>query len=127
MSASLRHFVPTILRALDATVVHATLTPVCRYGIGFNKLFEYMAAEQPVVFTCESAYDLVEATGAGLSVRPGDPERLAGAFLELASATPEVRASMGSAGRSYVARERNFEHLRETLNAVIEGRPRTNR
>jgi len=121
-----KRFVPTILRALDATVVHTTLTPVYRYGISFNKLFEYMAAERPVVFACESAYDPVRETGAGLTVRPDDPERLAGAFLELASATPEARAAMGSAGRSYVAREHNFEHLGETLNAVIEGRLPTN-
>jgi glycosyltransferase involved in cell wall biosynthesis len=121
-----KHFVPTILRALDATVVHTTLTPVYRYGISFNKLFEYMAAERPVIFACESAYDPVQATGAGLTVQPDDPERLAGAFLELASATPEARAAMGSAGRSYVAREHNFEHLGETLNAVIEGRLPTN-
>ena len=114
--------VPTILRALDATVVHTTRTPVYRYGISFNKLFEYMAAERPVVFACESAYDPVQATGAGLSVRPDDPDGLAHAFLELARATSEVRAAMGSAGRNYVAREHNFEHLGEALNAVIEGR-----
>jgi glycosyltransferase involved in cell wall biosynthesis len=120
-------FVATILRALDATVVHTTLTPVYRYGISFNKLFEYMAAERPVVFACESAYDPVQATGAGLSVQPDDPERLASAFLQLAGATPEARAAMGSAGRSYVAREHNFEYLGETLNGVIEGRLPTNR
>jgi len=115
-------FVPTILRALDATVVHTTYTPVYRYGISFNKLFEYMAAERPVVFACESAYDPVAATGAGITIKPDDPERLATAFLELASATPEARAAMGAAGRAYVAREHNFEQLGETLNAVVEGR-----
>jgi Glycosyl transferases group 1. len=117
-----KQFVPTILRALDAAVVHTTFTPVYRYGISFNKLFEYMAAERPVVFACETAYDPVQATGAGLTVRPDDPERLAAAFLELAGVAPEARAVMGSAGRSYVAREHNFEYLGETLSAVIEGR-----
>jgi hypothetical protein len=34
---------------------------------------------------------------------------------------------MGSAGRDYVAREHNFDHLGEVLNAVIEGRLATNR
>ena len=115
-------FVPTVLRALDATVVHTTYTPVYRYGISFNKLFEYMAAERPVVFACESAYDPVTATGAGITIKPDDPGRLAAAFLELASTTPEARAAMGAAGRAYVAREHNFEELGETLNAVIEGR-----
>jgi glycosyltransferase involved in cell wall biosynthesis len=117
-----KEFVPRILRALDATVVHTTFTPVYRYGISFNKLFEYMAAERPVVFACESAYDPVQAAGAGLSVRPDDPDGLADAFLELAGITPEARAAMGSAGRDYVAREHNLERLGETLNAVIEGR-----
>jgi glycosyltransferase involved in cell wall biosynthesis len=122
-----KRFVPTILRALDATVVHTTLTPVYRYGISFNKLFEYMAAERPVVFACESAYDPVQATGAGVTVRPDDADRMAGAFLELAGTTPQARAAMGSAGRSYVAREHNLERLGETLAAVIEGRLLTNR
>jgi len=117
-----KRFVPEFLRALDATVVHTTYTPVYRYGISFNKLFEYMAAERPVVFACESAYDPVQATGAGLSVRPDSPDLLAAAFLELAAAPPEARAAMGSAGRAYVAREHNIERLGERLAAVIERR-----
>ena len=115
-------FVPRILRALDATVVHATYTPVYRYGISFNKLFEYMASERPVVFACESAYDPVKATGAGITIPPDDPHRLADAFLELADMTPQVRAAMGAAGREYVVREHNFKRLGETLAALIEDR-----
>lgn len=115
-----KRFVPSILRALDATVVHTTFTPVYRYGISFNKVFDYMAAERPVVFACESAYDPVNASGAGITVRPDDPQALAGAFLKLASASSEARTAMGSAGRSYVDLKHNFKHLGETLNGVIE-------
>jgi glycosyltransferase involved in cell wall biosynthesis len=117
-----RTSVPAVLRALDATVVHTTYTPVYRYGVSFNKLFEYMAAERPVVFACQSEYDPVQAAGAGVTVRPDDPERLAVAFLELAAATPETRSRMGAAGRDYVAREHNIERLGETFAAVVEGR-----
>ena len=100
-------------------------TPVYRYGISFNKLFEYMAAERPVVFACDSAYDPVRAMGAGISVSPDDPELLAGAFLELAAASPEARTAMGAAGRDFVAREHNMERLGGILAAVVEGRPWT--
>lgn len=117
-----KRFVPTILRALDATVVHTTYTPVYRYGISFNKLFEYMAAERPVVFACDTAHDPVRASGAGLAVQPDDPARMADAFLELAATTPEARSVMGAAGRRYVAREHDFEQLGGTLEAVVEGR-----
>jgi glycosyltransferase involved in cell wall biosynthesis len=113
--------VPVLLRALDATVVHTTYTPVYKYGISFNKLFEYMAAARPVVFACDSAYDPVATAGAGITVRPDDPQSLADAFLELARATPDARAAMGSAGRAYVTREHNVATLGETLHEVVEG------
>ncbi len=116
-----RYTVPALLRDLDATVVHTAYTPVYRYGISFNKLFEYMAAAKPVVFACDSAYDPVAATGSGITVRPDDPGALVAAFLELAHATPETRAVMGSAARAYVAREHNVAILGETLHRVVVG------
>jgi glycosyltransferase involved in cell wall biosynthesis len=115
-------FVPTVLRALDAAVVHTTYTPVYKYGISFNKLFEYMAAERPVVFACDSAYDPVSQAGAGITIRPDDAEALASAFLQLAATPFETRSAMGAAGRAHVEREHNFERLGETLAAVVDGR-----
>ncbi len=115
-------WVPTVLRALDAAVVHTTYTPVYRYGISFNKLFEYMAAERPVVFACDSAYDPVAANGAGVTIRPDDADALRNAYLELASMDPARRAAMGAAGHAYVEREHNMVRLGDTLAAVVEGR-----
>ena len=117
-----RSQVPAILSALDGTILHATATPVYRYGISFNKLFEYMAVGRPVVFACESAYDPVAQTGAGISVGPNDPERIAEAVLALA-ATPEAdRQAMGAAGRSYVARYHDLRALGAAFAAVVDGR-----
>ena len=114
--------VPAILHALDAAVVHTTATPVYRYGISFNKLFEYMAAERPIVFATDSAYDPVAATGSGISVPPDDPEGLARAFLELAGMTAQARAAMGAAGREYVVGEHNMARLGEAFAAAVQGR-----
>jgi glycosyltransferase involved in cell wall biosynthesis len=113
--------VPAILGALDGAVVHATATPVYRYGISFNKLFEAMAAGRPVVFACASAYDPVARDGAGISVRPDDPDALSAAFLALADAGPEVRARMGAAGRRRVELDHNITGLAERLAAVLPG------
>ena len=115
--------IPAILRALDATIVHTTATPVYRYGISFNKLFDYMAAARPVVFATESAYDPVAATGAGLSVRPDDPDALAAAFIALADRSERDRVEMGQAGRAYVQQEHNIAILGEVLAGVVEARP----
>jgi glycosyltransferase involved in cell wall biosynthesis len=114
-----KQFVPALLTSLDATVVHTTYTPVYRYGISFNKLFEYMAASRPVIFACATAFDPVSASGAGVSIEPDDASRLADAFLELASWSPETLRRMGAAGRAYVEQEHNLDTLAETFGDVV--------
>jgi glycosyltransferase involved in cell wall biosynthesis len=112
--------VATVLRALDATVVHATATPVYRYGISFNKLFEDLAAARPVLFACASAYDPVALVGAGTSVAPDDPAGLADAMLELASTSLEERERMGEAGRAFVERDHDVARLALDLAELVE-------
>ena len=70
------------------------------------KVFEYLACERPVVgcFEGESARIITES-GGGIVVPPGQPDRVAEAILSLYDA-PELRKSMGIAGREYV--ERSF-------------------
>ena len=114
-----KRWVPDVLRAADAGIVHATANPVYRYGISFNKLFEYLAAGLPVLFACDSAYDPVAIAGAGISLHPNDAESLARAFLELADAGTAARTQMGSAGRAYVAREHDIASLSETLAGLV--------
>jgi glycosyltransferase involved in cell wall biosynthesis len=114
--------VPAVLRAFDAAVVHATATPVYRYGISFNKLFESLAAERPVLFACSSAYDPVATAGAGSTVPPDDPGALADAMLTLAGLETGERAAMGVAGRRFVEREHDVGRLAQWLADLVEQR-----
>ena len=111
--------VPSVLGALDGAVVHATATPVYRYGISFNKLFEYMAAGLPVAFACSSAYDPVATTGAGISIEPDDVGSMATALLSLADAGLAERARMGAAGRAFVELEHDLARLATTLDELV--------
>lgn len=107
--------VPAVLCAIDVGLVHATATPVYRYGISFNKLFEYFAAARPVVFACTSSYDPVTLAGAGLSVPPSDAQAMADAMLAIASATSAERADMGAKARTYVSETHDIAGLAERL------------
>jgi glycosyltransferase involved in cell wall biosynthesis len=66
------------------------------------KLFEYMACEKPVVgaFDGESA-TLIEDSGCGIAVEPGDANAVSNAIVELYE-NPSRRERMGKAGRAYV-------------------------
>ena len=114
---------PVVLRAIDAGVVHATANPVYRYGISFNKLFEYFAAARPVAFACVSAYDPVATALAGISLPPDDADRLAEAFVELARLEAPERQRMGAAGRETVEREHDIARLALTLRDIAVADP----
>lgn len=103
--------IPELLAHVDVGVLHATATPVHRYGVSFNKLFDYMAAGLPIAFACDTFADPVAAAGAGLTIPPDDPEALAAGFLALASASATERRRMGDAGRALVEREHDLAKI----------------
>ena len=103
--------IPELLANVDVGVLHATATPVHRYGVSFNKLFDYMAAGLPIAFACDTFADPVAAAGAGLTIRPDDPQALAAAFVTLASAPQAERRRMGEAGRALVEREHDLAKI----------------
>jgi glycosyltransferase involved in cell wall biosynthesis len=100
--------VPALLGAVDVGVIHLTDIGVFRYGTSPNKLFDYMAAGLPIAFAIRTSSDQVQASGAGLTVPPDDPDALADAIVDLAELTPEQRRGMGSAGRAYLEREHDL-------------------
>jgi len=106
-----KYQVPALLAAVDVGIVHTTYTPVYRYGVSFNKLFDYMSAGLPVAFATSTAFDPIEASGAGLTVAPDDPDALADAIVKLADASPADRRRMGQAGRRYVEKEHDMAKI----------------
>jgi len=111
--------VPHLLAAVDACLVHMTRTPVYRYGISFNKVFDYLASERPVIFACESKNDPVREANAGISIPPDDPRSLASAVVELARMEPSARRRLGENGRRYVAAHHDILRLAARMSEVL--------
>jgi glycosyltransferase involved in cell wall biosynthesis len=103
--------VPATLKAFDACYVGYHPSPLYRFGISPNKVFDYMAASRPVILAASAANDPVRDAQCGLTVEPGDPAALAQAIRSLRSAPPAERARMGSNGRAYVERVHSYPGL----------------
>ena len=110
---------PEILAAVDAGI--AILKPIPAYTTTYpNKVFDYMAAGLPVVLAIDGVIRaVVEAAGCGLFATPGDSQALAGA-IRLLAADEERARSMGLAGKRYLERHFNREHIARKLIAVVE-------
>lgn len=112
--------IPALAAQADAFVISVLDLPgLYRYGISMNKLFDYLAAARPIVIASDATNNPVEEANAGISVRAGEPEELAKAILQMASAPFEERQRMGRAGRKYVEENYDFEQLTGRLATVL--------
>jgi glycosyltransferase involved in cell wall biosynthesis len=107
--------IPKLADQASAFVFTLLDVPVFKYGISSNKLFDFMAAARPVVFSCEASNNPVADAGAGMTVPPGDVEALASAMIELSKMPLEARVAMGQAGREYVRINHDYRNLAERV------------
>ncbi len=86
----------------DVCLVPLAPLPVFRGALP-TKLFEIMACGRPIIASVlGEAASVIESSGSGWAINPGDPEALADAVLRMSALSPEERARMGLGGVSYV-------------------------
>lgn len=112
--------IPALAAEADAFVVNLVDSPIYRYGISLNKLFDYLAAGRPIVFAGASVNDPVAEARAGLSVPPGDPEALAGAIVRLVALPEAERTEMGRNAFAYVKTHHDFRILARRLAGCLD-------
>jgi len=107
------------IRAAAICVATTREHPFCGETIPV-KLFDYLACGRPVVAAVRGdAARLVEESGAGLVVPPGDGEALAGAIGALAD-DPARRAALGAAGPPFVEARYSRRAVGARLVEVLE-------
>lgn len=111
--------IPSLASEADAFIFNLIDAPVFRYGISSNKLFDYMGAQRPIIFCCNSSNNPVMDAGAGLTVPPGQPEALAQAIRTLISKGSEERAAMGAAGRRHVQEHYSYSALAAKFAGIL--------
>ncbi|WP_409015310.1 glycosyltransferase family 4 protein [Anaerostipes caccae] len=93
---------------------------VLRYGGSHNKLFEYLAAGKPILYTQPSAYNLVEKNHCGLVLKESETaESLAQGILDIYQLNHEQLEIM-SGNSSETVKDFDFCNLTKKLIEVIE-------
>jgi glycosyltransferase involved in cell wall biosynthesis len=111
--------IPAVLSQADAFIVVIKDSPLYKYGISLNKIYDYLVSSKPVVIGVSAFNNPVEEAGAGISVPPEDPEKLAAAVLDLYHKTSAERELMGLNGRRYVEENHDFRKLALRLEEVL--------
>jgi glycosyltransferase involved in cell wall biosynthesis len=119
-----RRQMPAVWSATDASLVVLRDKPLFATVIP-SKIFESMAMRKPIILgVVGESSQIVEQAGAGLCVKPEDPQALAEAVCKLCD-DPALVSMLGQQGHDYVARNhdrvalaRRFAALMRTMTAV---------
>ena len=108
--------VAAVLASMDVAVI--PLKKEIRGSVP-SKIYEAMASNMPVLLVANGeAREIVEKTGAGMAVAPGDIDGLTRAILKLAS-QPAERTMMGFAGRAAAENVYNRIKIAESFEAFL--------
>jgi len=109
-----------MLGMFDVCYIGWQESPLYRFGIGANKLPEYLYSGRPIVHAYSGACDPVQQYSAGITVPAQDSARLAAAILNLYRMPPEERAAMGAKGRKAALEHYDYGSLAERLIHVFQ-------
>lgn len=113
-----KKYVPYIVSCADLNIAHNANSPIFRYGISFNKVFDYFAAGRPILCDFISSYNPVIMSNAGVSIEDISAKSIAKtiewfAKLVLEEYTAYCRNAL-SAAETY-----SFERLTKELLDII--------
>jgi glycosyltransferase involved in cell wall biosynthesis len=112
--------IPVILNTTDVLFSGSLTRDIYKYGISFNKLFDYLAAGKPIIFSSDSSNNPIAEASAGITVPPEDSEAVAEAIIKLYNMGEEERERMGKNGRKYVEKYHSIPVLVDKLEKVIK-------
>jgi glycosyltransferase involved in cell wall biosynthesis len=107
------------LQEADAFVVIVIKSPLYKWGLSFNKLYDYLAMARPIIFAADIPDNPVEESCAGITVPPDDPQALAKAVQKLGVMPSAKHWDMGLRGRRYVEEHHDFARLADKLDQVL--------
>jgi len=109
-----------LLRASDALLLSLKPSDIYRYGNPPNKLFDYLAAGRPIIFSSCAKNNLVNEANCGINSNPASKHALSKAILKLTRLTSAQRRKMGENAISYVRKNYTTERLSSKLKNVLD-------
>lgn len=114
-----KKYIPAIVSKADLNIAHNEASALFRFGISFNKLFDYLAAGKPVLCDFPCPYNPGVMVGAARTVEQPAPEMIAREIEQIAQLpTQEYEALCQAAEQG--AQIYSFANLTKKLIEVIE-------
>lgn len=113
--------IPSILKEADILFFNLKNKNIFKkYGISPNKIFEYLASEKPILFSCDSYNNIVQEANSGESVKISKKENIYISLKKLNDYDEQYLKQLGKNGRDYVEKNFSIKSLAKKLQRMLE-------
>ena len=112
--------VSALLKESDALIVTTKKCNLYKYGISFNKIFEYLAAAKPIIIAYDTEYDFIKEAKCGFSIPAENNKEMFNSILKILSLSEREKQILGKNGRKYAEENFNMKILGKKLNILIK-------
>lgn len=122
------HFLPSVpktsvghlLEQGDCLYIGTVPSPLYSYGVAMNKLFDYMLAQKPVLFSTPAKNNPVAKAGCGITVAAGNPAFIAEGLRTISQMSESQRETMGKQGAEYCRAFHSYEAISQEFLRAME-------
>jgi glycosyltransferase involved in cell wall biosynthesis len=119
IDAILKTEIPAMLSRFDACFIGWLDDPLYRFGIGANKIPEYLYSGKPIIHAYSGGCDPIVEAHAGLLVAAENSQQIAEAVLKIYHLPKDDREAMGANGRKVAIEQYEYGNLAEQLAQVL--------
>lgn len=112
--------VQTLIQKCDVCYIGLTKSPLFKFGVSPNKLFDYLYSGKPIIYAIEAANDIVTEAGCGISIKSEDSDEIVKAVETLFGKTPEELAEIGRKGHEYVIKNHSYSELAKKYLEILK-------
>ncbi len=103
-----KYSIPNLTQYFDSIYIGAMDSPLYRFGMAANKIFDSMMSGKPLLYAVNAPNNFAEKYHCGISVPSDDIEAIKNGLSRLMILTKEEREEMGSSGKKAVLE--NFQY-----------------
>jgi len=112
--------VSKILQSSDVLFLSLKDSPLYKYGISLNKLFDYMASGRVIIFSGNSKNNPIKDADAGYTIEPDDLKQLEQTILAIYDLQQDERNDIGEKIRKYAEENYSISVLTDKLEKLLK-------
>lgn len=103
--------IPDLLCYFDCIYIGATDSPLYRFGVCMNKMFDGMMAQKAIIFAINAPATPITDSNCGIVIKPENPDEINLAIKQIMEMPPDERRRMGLRGKEEVVKHYTYQEL----------------